>query len=434
MTGPTASPNLNPTKGTKMKYQRSIAVTSVMTISAFALAACGAQGESGGDEQITITMSTFLDPAGQSGREIVLGELIDAFEDENPNIKIEVQTSQFSLLAPQFLAAAASNSAPDVAWVTVLDIDQVLENGLFADISDAFTEEDKKDLDDAFWQRLTEDEKTYGVVLSRVALGYLYRADLLEAAGVSIDDLDTWDAFTDAVAEVGTTGGEPWGFCQGFSETTPDVTALTPRIVSAQGSLFTDDGEPDWTTPEAVEALEYTAGLVDSGITPPDSVTWTTEDPYEQFSAGNCVASMAASTRIPTIQDQLGAEKTGFALFPSGEGNANVINGWTLGVWSGSPHQEAAAKWVAYLASADADKMWVEEAGQAPARHSTTEALELPDYLTVASEAFKDGWLPPAGSGGDYRPVMNKIVLDVLVNGADAKSALESAKEEIAKR
>lgn len=416
-------------KGQMMKQHRKAAIAGVAALTALGIAACGP----GGDEEdgpITITMSTFLDPNGQSGREIALRELIDSFEEEHENITIEVQTSQFSLLAPQFVAAAASNSAPDVAWITVLDIDPVLENELFADISDAFSDEDKQDLDDPFWERMSDGDAIYGAVHSRVALGYLYRADLFEDAGISPDDLDTWDSFTDTLADLA--GDGLWGFCQGFNETTPDVTTLEPRMVAAQGTLFADDGSPLWDTPEAVQALEYTTGLVDDGITPPDSVTWTTEDPYEQFSSGNCVAAMAASTRIPDIQSQAGEDETGFALFPSGDGNSNVINGWTVGVWSGSEHQEAAAEWVAYLTSSEADRLWVETGGQAPARQSTAEDLDLPAYLEVAGQAFEDGWLPPAGSGGDYRPVMNQIVLDVLVNGVDAQTALSNAADEFA--
>lgn len=396
--------------------------------STLGLGACTSSSPPGEDGPITITMATFLDPNGQTGREVALRELIDSFEEANEGITIEVQTSQFNLLAAQFMTAAASNDAPDVAWITVLDIDPVLESELFADISGAFTDEDKEDLDDAFWQRLTDGDQTYGAVLSRVALGYLYRADLFDDAGVSVGDLDTWDAFADTLEEL--SNDSQWGFCQGFSETTPDVTTLAPRMVSAQGSLYEDDGTPLWTTSEAVEALEYTVDLVERGITPQDSVTWTTEEPYELFSAGNCVAAMAASTRIPTIQSQLGEEQTGFALFPSAEGNSNVINGWVVGVWSGSPRQEAAAKWVAHLISPEADRLWVETGGQSPARHSSADELDLPDYLEVADEAFNDGWLPPAGSGGDYRPVMNQIVLDVLVNGQDAATALESAQDE----
>lgn len=410
-----------------MKKQQKVALVGVAMAATLGLAACG-PGGSGDDGPITITMSTFLDPNGQSGREVALREMIDSFEEDNEGITVEVQTSQWSLLASQFMAAAASNNAPDLAWVTVLDLDPVLDNELFADISGAFTDDDRADLDDAFWQRLSDGEETYGIVLSRVAMGYLYRTDLFEQAGISPDDLDTWDKFTAALDELG--DSDQWGFCQGFSEATSDVTTLEARMVHDQGTLFADDGSPMWDTPEAVGALEYTTGLVDDGITPPESVTWSSEDPYEQFAAGNCVAAMASATRVPTIQEQLGEDKTGFALFPSSGGTSNVINGWTVGVWSGSPHQEAAAKFAAYLISSEADQLWVETAGQSPARQSTTEELDLPEYLQVADSAFGDGWLPPAGAGGDYRPVMNQIVLDVMTNGQDPATALQNAAEE----
>ena len=72
----------------------------------------------------------------------------------------------------------------------------------------------------------------------------------------------------------------------------------------------------------------------------------------------------------------------------------------------------------------------METAGQSPARQSTAEELELPEFLQVADAAFDDGWLPPAGSGPDYRPVMNQIVLDVMTNGQDPATALQNAAEE----
>lgn len=412
-----------------MKKHHKGALAGVAMVSALSLAACGSS-EPGEGEPITLTMSTFLDPNGQTGRDVALRELIDSFEEEHEGVTVEVQTSQWSMLAPQFMAAAASGNAPDLAWVTVLDLDPVLENQLFSDISGAFSDEDKEDLNDAFWERLTEGEETYGAVLSRVAMGYLYRADLFEEAGISPEDLDTWDKFTDAVSELA--DDDQWGFCQGFSEATSDVTTLAARMVHDQGTLFADDGSPMWDTPEAVGALEYTVGLVEDGITPPDSVTWSSEDPYEQFSAGNCVAAMAAATRVPTIQEQAGEDQTGFALFPAGEGTSNAINGWTVGVWSGSEHQEAAAEFAAHLISPEADRLWVETAGQSPARQSTAEELELPEFLQVADAAFDDGWLPPAGSGPDYRPVMNQIVLDVMTNGQDPATALQNAAEEFA--
>lgn len=431
-----------------MRYPRQFAATTLVVAAAFVLAACGSGGSAGdggttageseapattqgdapsSDEKVTITLATFLDPAGTSGREVVLKKLIDGFQAENANITVEVQTSQFSLLGTQFLAGAAAGNAPDISFVTNLDIYQVLKLGYFADISSAFGDDDLADLESGSWNGVLVDGKPHAIPLFPISFGYLYNTELLSAAGIDPATLTTWDAFTDAARTLAATG--VGGYCQGFSESTPDQTGVTARLLSNAGTLFDDDGTPNWAGQDGIDAVNWAKSLVDEGITPAEAVAWTTEDPYEQFSAGNCAMATAASSRIPTIQGQLGEDKVGFALYPTEDGSeptVNLLGGWTAGVWTGSEHQEAAAKLLAYMVSADADLLWVQEAGQAPLRQSTSEAVDLPDWLQTVVQGISIGYAPPAGMKGDWRPTFNAIMQDVLVNKTDAETALNS--------
>lgn len=431
-----------------MRYPRPFAATTLAAVGALLLAACSSGGNAADATSegatdpgtattseaaptdaspVTLTLATFLDPAGTTGREKVLKKLIDGFQADNPNVTIEVQTSQFSLLGTQFLAGAAAGNAPDISFVTNLDVLKVNSLGYFADLSSAFGADDLADLESGSWNGVLVDGAPHAVPLFPISFGYLYNTEMFAAADIDPASITTWDAFDEAATTLAATG--VGGFCQGFSESTPDQTGVTARLLSAAGTLFNDDGTPNWDSQDGIDAVNWAKGLIDAGATPAEAVAWTTEDPYEQFAAGNCAMAMSASSRIPTIQGQIGEDKVGFALFPTVDGSAptvNLLGGWTAGAWTGGKHVDLATKFLAYLVSADADQLWVQEAGQAPLRQSTGDALDLPDWLQTVVTGIGIGYAPPADMKGDWRPAFNAIMQDVLVNGTDTETALKN--------
>lgn len=407
-------------------------VAAVAAVAALTLSACSSPGTStpGEGEPVVLTLATFLDPAGTTGREVVLKKAIDAFEAEHENVTIEVQTSQFSLLTTQFLAGVAANNAPDMTFITNIDVLKMNELGYFADLSSEISADDAADLASGSYDGVLVDGAPHAVPLFPIAFGYMYNLDLFAANGIDPASLTTWDDFTAAANTLGAAGAG--GFCQGFSESTPDQTGVVAHLLSHAGTLFEDDGTPNWDGKEGVEAVEWAEGLIASGGTPKDAVVWTTEDPYEQFAAGNCAMAMAASSRVPAAQTALGAEKVGFALFPSADGSApstNLLGGWTVGAWEGGKNKELAAKFLASLVSSEFDQAWVTEAGQAPLRASTAESVELAGWLQTVIEGIKVGYAPPSGLKADWRPSFNAIMQDVLVNGTDAEAALTAGVE-----
>lgn len=419
-----------------MKQSRTIAaMVAAATVTAFALTACSAEpspAEGSGDPSapVTLTLASFLDPAGSSGREVVLKKVIDTFEAEHENVTIEVQTSQFSLLTTQFLAGVAAGNAPDMTFVTNLDVLKVNELGYFTDLSSVITGEDATDLEGGSFRGVLVDDKPHAVPLFPIAFGYIYNKDLLAASNIDPASLTTWDELTDAANTLGAAGAG--GFCQGFSESTPDNTGVEAHLLSTAGELFDEDGNPNWASDEGVDAVNWAEDLIASGGTPQDAVAWTTEDPYEQFAAGNCAMSMAASSRVPTAQEALGADKVGFALFPTEDGSdpsVNLLGGWTVGAWEGGKNKAIAAEFLASLVTSEADQLWVNEAGQAPLRASTIEAVELADWQETVVEGIQIGYAPPNGLKADWRPAFNAIMQDVLVNGTDAEAALTAGVE-----
>ena len=406
------------------------------------LAACGGgEGDSGKTE---ITMWTFLDPDGSSGRETVLSDLIDSYEDEHPNTTINVEVQQWDTLTSQFLAADASNSAPDVIWAVVDEFADVAEQGALANLNDLsfgdMPDDQLEDLRDIYWDSMTtEDGEINGVVHSRNYLGLMYRKDYFEEADIDPADIETWDDLIEAAQELTVSDDNRWGLGQAFSDSFADPQILTAKLLEEQGTLFSDDGEAAWANDAGVKALEFQASLIEEHqVTSEDAVRLTSEDLYELFSSGQLAIFNAASARVPEMQKELGVENVGFMHYPGDVANEHApgtLLGWAVGVWEGSDSKEEAADFVAHLSSPEADAAWLTEAQQPPLYSSTSEEnndyLNEPEneFLNVVVEGTEDyGWLPPTQTPtGGWKSILNTTVQKVLLDGTSAMDALESA-------
>lgn len=423
------------------RSRRLLAVAAGAALTFGTLTAC-----SGGASDDEITMWTFLDPSGTSGREQVLHDLIESYEDET-GVKVNVEVQQWDTLTQKFLAADAAGNAPDVVWLLLDQLPNVIEQGALADLNSlAFGDLPKdqvEDMRDVYWDAIEGDDGSLpGIVFSENYFGILYRTDILAAAGIDPTQIKTWDDLTAAAKQLTDPSQNRWGLGQAFSESFAEPQIISARLMELQGEMFDDEGNPEWATDDGVKAMDFTTSFVtDSGVTPSDAVRLTSEDLYELLAAGQAAMINGSSVRVPAIQAQAGAENVGFMHYPSEDGAQpapGVVSGWSVGVWSGSDQAEQASEFVAYLSSPEADAEWMTRAQQPPTYGASTEGsnaefLKQPEnqFLNVVMEGVQDyGWLPPmtAPTAG-WREAMNIAVQQVLLGEATPKEALEAAEQ-----
>ncbi|MFC5702645.1 ABC transporter substrate-binding protein [Cohnella faecalis] len=406
-------------------------------------------------EKTTIKMWTFLDPNGTSAREVALKQIITNFERDNPNVKVAVEPQVWDTLGTKFLAANQTGNAPDVIWTSMDDFGTALKQNALVDFESLFlnswTPEDIKDIDDAYWAFGNKDGKHYQVTLSRNYIGILYREDLLAEKGIKVP-FKTWDELIDAAVKLtekdAATGIQRYGFGQAFSPESPDPQVFPPSLIQSQGDMFTEGGKANWSTDAGVTAMNRQLDMVTKyKVTPDSAISSSVEDVYNEFKAGRYAMMIGAGVRIPTLQKEstFDGSKIQMTYFPSEDGSTfspSVINGWNVGVWSGSKNKEAAGKFVEHMINAESDEIWMTVGGQVPVRKSTVQKnadfLSKPDktYLSVMAEGFaKYGYAQPwefPVSG--WRADLNKIAQDILVKGKDVKAALQAAEKEFNER
>lgn len=401
-------------------------------------------------ENQTITMWTFLDPKSTTnGRAIALAQMIKSFEEKNPGVTINVESQDYTTMTAKFLAATTSNSAPDIIWCSRDELPGVLNAGALEPLENLFLGEwsadDISDISDGYFGYGTRDDKHYALTLSKNAVVLYYRADLLEKNNLEVPK--TWDELVE-VAKVLTgvdeeTGIQRYGLGQSFSTESTDSQLLSNMLIEKQGNLFDDKGAADWTTENAEKTLEWTINCIDTwGITPSEALNTTNEDLFLQFKAGKYAMFLGGGVRTSATKQEASfdGDAVQIALIPGADESANapaILDGWFVGVWSGSKNKEMAGKFLEYMYSPEADELWVKTGGQAPVRKSTLVTLAdyinttENQYLAVLSEAFASGWIPSDDMTlTGWKFDLNKAVLNAKVEGMSIPDALAASAKE----
>lgn len=454
----------------KIARTRSFSALITLIVLALALVGCGtpsaqSQGENTvvteqstqqsastqeAQKPANITMWSFLDPNGTSGREVALKQIIEKFEADNSHIKVEVQPQAWDTLSAKFFTASQSGDAPDISWVDFEDLSGALELDALEPLENLFlknwSEDEIKDINDAYFHYgESEDGKHYQITFSRNYVGIIYRADILAEMGYDTP-LKDWDEFykiakDSTVDKDPVTGIKRYGFGSSMTLESADPWFMSSMLLKQYGKLFNEDGSANWANDTSLNAINLLKDMMDNGIMNKDNLINVPDDVYSDFAAGMYTMMSGVTTRIANIKANcvFDAKDVQFMPFPSyteGEISSSNIGGWCVGIWSGSKNKEAAGKFLEAMISPESDKLWVEVAGQVPIRQSTAQTCA--DYLADPNNKYlvdaADAIVKSATPSTDYVTVgwkvdQKQVVQDVLVNGKDPMEALQSAEK-----
>lgn len=337
-----------------------------------------------------LTMWTFLDLTSKNARAIVLGKLIKNFEAANPGVTVKVETQEWTTMSAKIIAGHAAGNSPDIFMINMANLGEAIAAGCMEPLENLFynnwTEEQRKDIDSELFRAGFDGKYHYEVPLFSGTFGVMYRIDLFEKFGIKAEDIKTWDNLVEVAKKLTYVNEDKlqvYGYGVGYSTDVTDPHGVLPTaLFSQEGGIFTDDGKPNnWSGEAGKKALQFQIDLIDKHkVMPSSSVALTSEEVYNMFEAGQFAMISAGSLRVPTVKGLTAFDpnNVGFMANPEwNEGQGSSISNaysWNTAVWSGSKNKEAAGKFLEYLVSPEADKMWVTEANQIPILSSTLEA------------------------------------------------------------
>jgi len=349
-----------------------------------ALTGCGgSSGDSsgGGSSGAQLVFRQF-DPANEVQG---LQEAVDRWNSENPDVQVEMQTLSPNNIQ-QFAREANSGSGPDIQQLGFVDVSFVADPGILLPLDDLMASSPMESgPDELLATDMVEfDDQTWALPWTADTMALVYRPDALEQAGLD-GPPTTWEELaSDAEAISSSSDGQTAGFCfaGAGAATGAQWFAINYYIWANGGNLVEEAAPGDWqpgiSEADLASAIDYFAGLFESGATPESYLTVADySDPsiVNGLSSGSCAMSYEPPQTFDLIDGQAGGSVT-TAPMPDGLTDGSThLGGRALGINANTENPEEAWEFVKYLAS----ETTFESYDQYPASPSTLEALDVPE-------------------------------------------------------
>jgi multiple sugar transport system substrate-binding protein len=418
-------------------------------ISAALAASFVAMGIGSAFADTTVTMWTFLDPSKAGGRESALKTMIEGFEKANPGIHIKVEPQVWTTLAEKFVLGSNAGNAPDIGWVNAENLGLVVNSDAAADLKpivvDKWSAERKADLVmPKSLDAVTLDGKILAVPLMSSTWVMMYRKDLFKAAGIDVKSIETWDGVTAAAKKL--TTDKVWGMGLGLASERFSATPSAMAAFDASDGFFDNDCKVKFDNEGSQKAVQLQVDWINKDkVSPRESLSMTSDDAIDQFSAGRYAMEVVANSRFEQIQrNAAGWNKDDLGMAPipgwtAGKLGPEIASGWFAVAWRKSPNLDAAAKFIDYMSSAESMALWNIPGGQVPMMKSVAARPEMNEPQNAplkdvagfleANARFTPGACNWSRTYADFNLATQQVVLGQLSVADAVKQAAKATQD-----
>jgi len=271
-------------------------------------------------------------------------EVADAFQAENPDIKINIEVVPWDTLLQRLTTDVAGGSAPDISIIGTRWLLDFASQGVAEPIDGYLTPEFKGTFIDTFMAPGVIEGQTMGLPVAASARAMMVNMDLYEKAGASPPK--TWDELYEASKKI---AALPETFAFGLQGKEIETDAYYYySLWTHGGDILKADGTSGLDTPEALEAANLYKKMIDEGLTQPSPTNYTREDVFNLFKQGKVGTIFTFPMLIPQIKAEAPDLKYQILPFPEGKAKATYGVTDTLMVFADSDAKEAAWKFIEF--------------------------------------------------------------------------------------
>ena len=405
-----------------------------------ALAGC-AVGTGGGqtdeaDYDPDAAQSGTLEIMGFSGVDEVATTRMDLAQEAMSDVEVKLAEGDLDL--QQFLSAVAAGDPPDLVYANRDQIGSLAARGAILPLEDCIEGEgiDTGMFVEAALDQVTLDGDVYGIPEFNTVQLTMANADLLSAAGLTIEDVNgsNWEDLSAANEALTVSDGGRLSVI-GFDSKLPEFLPLWAKANGAD--LISEDGTTaQLDSPEVVEALEWAVSIYDAqgGF----STVKAYRDAADFFGAGNQFATGVLGAMpmeqwyVNVLNDVSPDAPMAFDTVRGRDGETLAFAaGSAWAIPSGADNPGAACRWARVMTSTDA---W-EAAAQARISAREEEGKPFTGILTGNADADEliQGMVTSGGEPWDTAVAKmyaaNDATFALPANPADAefKSAMQDA-------
>lgn len=288
-------------------------------------------------------------------------DIIKAFEEKHPDIKIEPIVSGYQDYHTKLMTMIAGNMAPDVMRIDDYYFYDFIKLGAVESLS-PYIEKDNIDLDlypKMGIEEATVDGQIYGLPWGTAPLYMLLNLDVFEQAGIELPSLDwTIEDFERIIRSFNPKKDNIYG----FATDTANISQILPYIWAKDGNILSDD-RLQYTGDQAgaVAAVKMIADLYQDGYMPKDSINSGNTESLRRWFCNNTLAMMSgAAQEILAIQNVEGMRFEAWTMPQSvNSKNTTVFKSNTISMSESSKVKEAAWTFTKFLRGVEGEDLYV---------------------------------------------------------------------------
>ncbi|MGF1476583.1 MAG: ABC transporter substrate-binding protein [Geminicoccaceae bacterium] len=327
----------------------------------------------------------------QDGNECAVSqEIVDAFQEENPDIKVIVDEVPYQAILESLPVQLAAGEGPDLGRVT--DLGGL--NRYYLDISEHV---DTTYWEDNFGQTLNwfrksaDDDGIYGMMTQLTITGPYINATLFEQAGVEVPGEDaTWDEWAEASRSVAEATETPFPMAIDRSG-----HRIAGPAISMGAQILDEEGNPALVDEGFSTMIEKFVAWNNDGTMAKD--VWggqggaSYQDAAQEFINGQLVYYFSGSWQVGNFEENIGdAFDWRVVGPPCGPGGCTGMPGGAAMVgFNDTEHPEAVAKLLDFFAREDNHAKLIAETKNVPAHAGlAAKGIDYPNVSEQAAEAL----------------------------------------------
>lgn len=408
----------------KIKKLLSVCLAGILAAS-FALTGCTDKNEKAATaNNVTLKMLVPGYDGGYLKKELDNG--IKAFEEKNPNIKVQIISVGWEDLNSKIIQLFQAKESPDIMLTGSRTLKQLVDMGAAENLSPFMKDDFKSKRVENVLKTAQIDGKQYGIPMAFSSRALYYRTDLIQ------NPPKNWDELLQTAKEVHAKDPKVYGFA-----IPTDLESGTDEILNFiyqnGGRIVDKDGKYTLNSKENVEALTYLKKFSDEGLIP-DPVSMKRNDQATLFKNGN----LAMFVSGPWEKEEMDKSeyKYGVAELPVGKFSAETLVTDSYVMSSQSKHKEAAWKFIEFMGQPEYQRPVSEAFGWFPVLKDEEKDKRFNDeFMKPFAAKIKDGVPEPQVSNWDtFNKTFVTAVQKVLTGKATPQEALDQAQSELEKQ
>lgn len=389
----------------------------------------GEDGKSDG-EVTTITFSLW-----DEIQSVTYEKIIDAFEEEHPEIHVEMQLTPWDQYWTKFDAAAGANQAADTFFMNV-NYAKYLEAGVMESIQPWIEKDgfDTSGFTPALVDLFTYDGELVAMPKGMDSQAVAYNQEIFDQYGVEAPTNEwTWDDFMNLCAElkekIGDDGIYPIGMAWNSSNSTWN------HVMWQFGGHMFQDEQAVFNSPENVEAFDAMTSMVENGYAP-DYSTISDTSAEDLFISGK-TAMLYLPTFTAQKLEQSSLKGIHLVTLPKAKTKDYMLGGMSYGMNSASEHKDEAWEFLKFLGGEEANKILGENGADMPAladcQHYYAESYKNFDATPFVDQInySRPYEAAPYYATDEAQTIYNEHMIDIFSGNEGVEEGLAAIDQEI---